>query len=241
MKAVYLAIVLGAMLLVSATHNTSYASPDQGVKIMAKEKQGKILLMVKNEQSRIINSVKIKLLDGTITSVKAGYGWAFQKSSDSKSITLTTGVSALKSQESAIFFIGASNINSIISWSVHDRSGSTIDADNARITVKQTLDRVLPAGKELTYVQNARTMTLKTDKIFYSKGEKMIISGVLDPNTPVVITIYSPNGQKVKISQSTDPTGSFRALHMLQNAESGTYRIKVNQADGYAETTFKIL
>lgn len=244
MKTVYLAIILGVMLLTSTLGSSvvsSYASPGQGVKVLAKEKQGMILLMVKNEQSKSINTIKLTLLDGDITNVRSSQGWTGIKSPDSKSITLTTGSVPIKAQGNAMFFVGATNINSIISWSAVDRFGATIDADSARIIFRQTLAKIAPDGKELTYITNARSLAITTDKIFYSKSDKMIISGVLDPNTHVVITIYAPNGQKIKIMQGTDPTGSFKALHLLQNAVSGTYRVKVSQTDGYAETTFKVL
>jgi len=240
MKLVYLSIILGVMLLTSAI-STSYASTGS-VKVLAKEKQGMILLLVKNGQGVNIHTIKLTLLDGEVTSVKTSQGWTVKKSpSDPKSITLTTNIAPIKARDRTIFSLGTNNINTIISWSAIDRLGSTVDADSARTVVRQTLDKVAPTDTEPTYISNARSLAITTDKIFYNKSDKMIISGVLDPNTDVTITIYAPNGQKIKIMDETDQTGSFNVLHVLQNAESGTYRLKVRQADGYAETAFKVL
>jgi hypothetical protein len=241
MKRVYLTIILGAMLLTSAM-STSYASTGPDVKVMAKEKQGLIMLLVKNGQSINIHGVKLTLLDGDITSVKTSEGWGVNISpSDSKTITLITDKAPIKANDRAVFFIGTDNINTIISWSATDRFGSTIDTDNTRMVVRQKLNNAVPTDTEPTYISNAKSLAITTDKIFYNKSDKMFISGALDPNTEVIITIYTPNGQKIKIMDETDPTGSFKALHVLQNADSGTYRVKVRQADGYAETTFKVL
>jgi len=240
MKLVYLTIILGAMLLTSAI-STSYASTGS-VKILAKEKQGMILLLIKNGQSINIHNVKLTLLDGEITSVKTSQGWTAKPSSaDPKSVTLTTDTAPIKAGGRIIFSLGTSNINTIISWSAADRLGSTIDTDNTRTIFRQTLEKVAPADTEPTYISNARSLAVTTDKIFYDKNDKMFISGVLDPNKAVKITIYAPNGQKIKITDETDPTGSFKVLHVLQNADSGTYRLKASQTGGYVETTFKVL
>jgi len=242
MKLAYLGILLGAILLTSAasTSSTSYASTGS-VTIVAKEKQGMILLLVKNEQGVNVHGIKLTLLDGEITSVKTSQGWVVKKSADSKSITLSTDTVPIKARSRATFSLGTNNINTIISWSATDRFGSTVDTDNTRTIFRQTLAKVAPADAEPTYISNARSLALTTDKIFYNKSDKMIISGILDPNIDIIITIYAPNGQKIKIMDQTDQTGSFKALHVLQNADSGTYRLKVRQADGYAETTFKVL
>ena len=241
MKLVYLGLILGALLLTSAI-STSHASTGSDVNILAKEKQGMILLLVKNGQNVNIHSVKLTLLDGEITSVKASQGWAVKKSpSDSKSITLTTNTAPIKAHGRAVFFLVTNNIDTIISWSAADHFGSTIGADSARTIFRQTLDKIALAGKEPTYMANARSLAVTTDKIFYNKSDKMFISGALNPNTHVTITIYAPNGQKVMILDGTDQTGSFKVLHVLHNADSGTYRLKVSQPDGYAQTTFKVL
>jgi len=240
MKLTYLGIILGVLLLTSAI-STSYASTGS-VKVLAKEKQGMILLLVKNEQSANIHRIMLTMLDGEITSVMTSKGWGIQKSSaNPKSIVLTTSMAPIKAYDRAVFLLGTDNINTIISWSAIDRSGSTIDTDSTRTIFRQTLNKIAPANTELTYIPNARSLTITTDKIFYSNGEKMFISGALDPNTDVIITIYTPHGQKIKILDKTDQTGSFTALHVLQNADSGTYRLKVRQTDGYAETIFKVL
>lgn len=238
MKLAYVSIVLGLMLLTSVI-STSYAS-DGSVKVLAKEKFGTILLLVKNGQSQNIHSIKLTLLDAEVTSVKTKQGWTVTSSLDSKSVTLATDNAPIKRGERLVFSLRADNINTIITWSATDRLGSTISADSTRTIFRQTLETA-PADTEPTYISNARSLGVTTDKIFYNKNDKMIISGLLDPNTPVTITIYTPNGQKIKIMDETDPTGSFEALHVLQNADSGTYRLKVRQADGYAETTFKVL
>lgn len=241
MKLVYLGIILGAMLLTSAI-SISHASISSDVNIVAKEKQGMILLLVKNGQSANIYGINLTLLDGEVTSVKTSKGWDVKKSSsNTKSITLVTDTAPIKAHDSAVFFVSTNNISTIISWSAVDRFGATIDADSTRAIFRQTLEKVAPVVTEPTYISNARSLAVTTDKIFYNKGDKMFISGVLDPNTEVTITIYTPNGQKIKIMDKTDQTGSFKVLHVLQNADSGTYRLKVRQSDGYAETTFKIL
>ena len=238
MKLIFVSIVLGIMLLTSAIGiGTSYAAT--GITIVAKEKQGMILLLVKNGQSVNIQGLKLTLSDGEITKVKANQNWV-SKQIDSKTITLTTDNSPIKSRDQAVFFIGTNNKNTIITWSAQDRFGSTIQTDSTRTIYRQTLEKT-PEVAELNYVSNARSLAVTTDKIFYNKSDKIFISGVLDPNTDVLLTIYAPNGQKIKITDETDYTGKFNALHVLYNADSGTYRLKVRQADGYAETTFRVM
>ncbi len=236
MKLIFVSIVLGIMLLTS-TMSASYAAT--GITIVAKEKQGMILLLIKNGQSVNIHGLKLTLSDGEITRVQANQNWV-SKQIDSKTITLTTDTSPIKSREQAVFFIGTNNKNTIITWSAQDRFGSAIQTDSARTIFRQTIDKA-PEVAELNYVSNARSLAVTTDKIFYNKSDKIFISGVLDPNTDVLLTIYAPNGQKIKIMDETDPTGKFNALHVLYNADSGTYRLKVRQADGYAETTFRVM
>ncbi|MFY3740178.1 MAG: hypothetical protein HMLIMOIP_000607 [Candidatus Nitrosomirales archaeon] len=238
MKLILVSIVLGIMLLTSAIGiGTSYAAT--GITIVAKEKQGMILLLVKNGQSVNINGLKLTLSDGEITKVKANQNWVSEQI-DSKTITLTTDNSPIKSRDQAVFFIGTNNKNTIITWSAQDRFGSTIQTDSTRTIYRQTLEKA-PDVAELNYVSNARSLVVTTDKIFYNKSDKIFISGVLDPNTDVLLTIYAPNGQKIKITDETDYTGKFSVLHVLYNADSGTYRLKVRQADGYAETTFRVM
>ncbi len=236
MKLIFVSMVLGLMLLAS-TMSTSYAST--GITIVAKEKQGMILLLIKNGQSVNIHGLKLTLSDGDITRVKANQNWAIEQV-DSKTITLRTDTSPIKSRDQAVFFIGTNNKNTIITWSAQDRFGSTIQTDSARTIYRQTLEKA-PEVAELNYVSNARSLAVTTDKIFYDKSDKIFISGVLDPNTDVLLTIYAPNGQKIKITDETDQTGKFNVLHVLYNADSGTYRLKVRQADGYAETTFRVM
>jgi hypothetical protein len=238
MKLIFVSIVLGVMLLTSTMSiGTSYAAT--GISIVAKEKQGMILLLVKNGQSVNVQGLKLTLSDGEITKTKANQNWV-SKQIDSKTITLTTDTAPIKWGDQAVFFIATNNKNTIITWSAQDRFGSTIQTDSTRTIYRQTIDKA-PEIAEFNYVSNARSLAVTTDKIFYSKSDKIFISGVLDPNTDVLLTIYAPNGQKIKITDETDPTGKFNVLHVLYNADSGTYRLKVRQADGYAETTFKVM
>jgi len=156
MKPVYLGIILAAMLLTSAI-GTSYASTGS-VKVLAKEKQGMILLLVKNMQGVNIHTIKLTLLDGEVNSVKTSQGWTVKKSpSDPKTITLTTDITPITARDRTIFSLGTNNINTIISWSAIDRLGSTVDADSARTVVRQTLDKVAPTDTEPTYISNARS------------------------------------------------------------------------------------
>jgi hypothetical protein len=238
MKLVYLSIILGIMLLTSII-GTSYASTGS-VKIVAKEKQGMILLLVRNDSNTDIYSIRLTLSDGQITDTKLNQGWVKSSPSDKKSVTLTTGKTPIKAHERATFSLITSSMNTIISWKAIDRTGSTIDSDSTRAIFRQTLEKIASTDTEQTYLSNARSLALTTDKIFYNKNDKIIISGALDANTDVLITIYAPNGQKTKIMDKTDPTGAFKTLHVLYNADSGTYRLKVRQADGYAETSFKV-
>ena len=236
MKLILVSMVLGVMLLTN-TMSTSYAAT--GITIVAKEKQGMILLLVKNGQSVNVHGLKLTLSDGEITKIKANQNWVSEQI-DSKTITLTTDTSPIKSRDQAIFLIGTNNKNTIITWSAQDRFGSIIQTDSTRTIYRQTLEKA-PATAELNYISNARSLAVTTDKIFYNKSDKIFISGVLDPNTDVLLTIYAPNGQKIKIMDKTDYAGKFDALHVLYNADSGTYRLKVRQADGYAETTFRVM
>ena len=238
MKLLLVSIILGIMLLTSAIGiETTYAAT--GIKIVAKEKNGMILLLVKNGQSANIHGIKLTLLDGKITSVKTNQNW-ISKQSDSNIITLTTNTSPIKSRDQTIFFVGTDNINTIITWSALDRFGSIIQTDSTRTIFRQTLEKT-PSTEVLNYVSNARSLAVTTDKIFYQKSDKIFIEGVLDPNTDVLLTIYAPDGQKIKIMDETDNTGKFKVLHVLHDADSGTYRLKVRQPDGYAETSFRVL
>jgi hypothetical protein len=69
----------------------------------------------------------------------------------------------------------------------------------------------------------------------------MFITGVLEPNSKITITIYTPSGQRIKIGDETDQKGFFNALHVLRDAESGTYLIKASEPKSFAETTFKVM
>ncbi|MGH9877063.1 MAG: hypothetical protein ACRD5H_05445, partial [Nitrososphaerales archaeon] len=65
--------LMGLMLLTNSM-STSYAYTDS-VKILAKEKQGMILLLVKNGDNANIHTIKLSLLDSEVTSVKPSQGW----------------------------------------------------------------------------------------------------------------------------------------------------------------------
>lgn len=226
-----LAVTLGAALLLPAMMNVSYA--DSSVKIYAKEKQGMMLLLVKNGSKANIHELIITLLDGKIDSAKSD-GWKVSK--DSANQITVSSMNAIPPNGREIFFVNMNNINSIISWIAKERSGSIVAMDNARAVIKQTLNEPVSS----TYM-TALGITLTTDKIFYKKGEKMFISGVLEPNSKITITIYTPSGQKVKIGEKTDYRGSFKALHVLHNAESGTYIVAASEPRATAETTFKVI
>jgi len=238
-KSTALGIVLGVILLASAASNISYA--DAGVKVLAKEKQGMILLMVKNGKGVGIYTIKLTLLDGNIKFAKVSQEWKAIKGSDPSAVTLTTTTDPIEANDRKVFMLDTNKINSIISWVALDRFGSTIAKESTRTIFKQTLNDRTTADTEPTYISNARSFTITTDKIFYNNGDKMFISGTLDPNSSITITIYTPSGQKLKILDETDQTGSFKALHLLRDAESGTYKLKVKESSGYAETTFKVL
>ncbi len=238
MKLAYLGIIIGAMLLTSAI-GSSHASIGS-VQVLTKEKAGMILLLVKNGQSVNIYSLKLILLNGDIASVKTPKGWVVKKTASASSVILTTSY-PIKARSNAVFFLGTNNIKTIITWSAMDHSGSTIDSGNARTIFRQTLDKVAPTSKAPTYISNAGIFTITTDKIFYNKNDKIFISGTLKPSMDLTITIYAPNGQQMLITDGTDKTGSFKALHVLHDAPSGTYQLQVRQADGYAETTFAVL
>ncbi|MEM2759333.1 MAG: T9SS type A sorting domain-containing protein [Nitrososphaerales archaeon] len=227
-----LAVSLGAVLLLSVMPNLSYA--ESGIQVYAKEKQGLILLVVKNAKNSNIHELKVTFLDGTIDSAERD-GWKVSKDS-SNQVTLSS-ITAIPPNGREIFFIKSQQVNSIISWLAKDRNGSILGMDNARVVVRQTAD----SSDATMYMQNARIVTVTTDKVFYKKGEKMFISGVLDPNSKITITIYTPSGQKIKIGDQTDVIGNFKTLHVLHNAESGTYILKVSQPKATAETTFKVL
>ncbi len=238
-KVTAVGIVLAVMLLASAISNVSYA--DVGIKVVAKQKQDMILLMVKNARGADIYTIKVTLLDGNIKFAKVSQEWKAIKGSDPRTVTLTTTTDPIKANDRKVFLLDTNDIGSIISLVALDRFGSTIAKESTRTVFKQTLSDPNTSDKEPTYISNARSFTITTDKIFYSNGDKMFISGTLDPNSSITITIYTPSGQKLKIVDATDQTGSFNALHLLRDAESGTYRLKVKESSGYAETTFKVL
>jgi len=238
MKPAYLGIILGVMMLtgvLGTSLGTSHASTGSDVKILAKEKEGMIMLLVKNVQL-----TNITLLDGEIKSAKTTQGWVVQRTTSS-SVTLTTNSVPIKARSYAVFFLSTDSIKRIITWSAMDRYGSTIDSGNTRTIFRQTLDKVAPTGKAPAYISNAGILTITTDKIFYNKNDKIFISGTLKPSMDLTVTIYAPNGQEMLITDGTDKTGSFKVLHVLHDAPSGTYQLQVRQADGYAETTFVVL
>ena len=205
------------------------------VYIYAKEKQGMLLLLVKNEMPTGIQEMKITLLDGSIESARSE-GWTISKDSANQ-ITMSTK-NPISPRGRDILFINTDNLNSIISWTAKDITGSIIAMDDARAVVKRTLNNL--RGTDSTYI-NALGVTVTTDKIFYKKGDKMLISGVLEPNSKITITIQTPSGQKVKIGDHTDQKGSFQTLHVLHDAEMGTYVVKASEPNAFAETTFKVL
>jgi hypothetical protein len=84
-------------------------------------------------------------------------------------------------------------------------------------------------------------MTVATDKVVYNPNDKMIISGKMKPKSDITITIYTPSGDKIKITDDTDIRGEFKILHILHDAASGTYNLKIRQADTSIETVFKVL
>ncbi len=240
MRLAYLGIILGAMLLTSAIGTSYHASAGSDIRILAKEKEGMIMLLLKNLQGVNIQTLKLTLLGGEINSVKAAQGWVVKGTASGSSVTLTADNVPIKARSNTVFFLNTDNTKTIITWLAMDRSGSTIDSGSTRTIFRETLDKVAPTGKASTYISNAGTLTVTTDKIFYNKNDKIFISGTLRPSTGLTITIYAPNGQQMLITDGTDKTGSFKVLHVLHNAPTGTYQLQVRQADGYAETTFMV-
>lgn len=229
-----LVVTLGTILLFSTmTNHASYA--DEGsVKVFAKEKQGMILLLVKNANVNI-RQLKITLLDGTIDEAKR-QGWTVSTNSPHQ-VTLTAN-SAIPPNGKEIFFIKTKDINSIIVWAAKNSAGSVVGVDNARAIIRQKFDT--QTGSDNTYMANASIVSITTDKVFYKNGEKILISGILEPNSKITITIYTPSGQKVKMGEQTDPMGKFKVLHVLHDAEFGTYKLQASEPYAFAETTFKV-
>ena len=230
-----LVVTLGTILLFSTMANHASYAVEGSVKVFAKEKQGMILLVVKNAKNANIRELKITLLDGTIDAAKR-QGWSASNDSANQ-ITLST-TNSIPPNGREIFFIKTKDINSIISWTAKDRTGSIVGMDNARAVIRQKLDT--QTGSDNTYMANAGTVNITTDKVFYKNGEKILISGMLEPNSKITITIYTPSGQKVKMGEQTDPMGKFKALHVLHNAEVGTYKLQASEPNAFAETTFKV-
>lgn len=228
-----LAVTLGMVLLFSTMPNLSYA--DDSVKVYAKEKQGMMLILVKNAKNINVHQLTITLLDGTIDSARSNGWMVFKDSTNQVTLTSPYGIPA-KSRE--VFFVNTNDLNSIISWAVMDRTGFIVAMDNARAVLKQNLNNLAASDNK---VINAKGVTITTDKIFYNKGEKMFISGFLEPNSKITITIYTPNGQELKIGEQTNQNGNFAALHVLHNALSGTYTVKASEPKAFAETTFKVI
>jgi len=233
--AAILAITLGMVLILSTMTAASYAAGD--VKVYAKEKQGNMLLLVRNTSNTAIDGLKITLVDGTIDFAKSN-GWNVKKDSANQ-ITLSTA-NPIAPNGREIFFINTNNMKSIISWSAYDKNGALVAVDNARAVLRQSLDKDKVSDSN-SYIANAKSVSITTDKIFYKSGEKMLITGAFQPDSKITITIYTPTGQKVKMAQQTDKTGSFKALHVLHNAESGTYVVTASEPMAVAETVFKVL
>jgi len=232
-----LALTLGVALLLSTLSNASVSyALDSSIKVYAKEKQGMIMLIVKNGRNANIQQLALTSLDGNVDSATS-IGWKVTRDSSNKITVSSTNPIPPNGRE--VFMIKTDNINSIISWIAKDRNGSIVAMDHARTVIKHTV--INPTGSELAYIANARSVTVTTDKVIYNKSDKMFISGALEPNSKITITIYTPSGQKVLMGQKTDVTGNFKALHVLSNAESGTYILRVSEATASAETTFRVL
>lgn len=231
MKLTVLSVLLASLLVIATSSGVSYAAASD-VKVYAKEKQGMLLVLIKNGSDENIHTLTITLLDGVIIAADVD-DWKIRQDSANQ-ITVTTA-KPVPPQGREIFFVKTDNLNSIISWSAKDRFGEVVAMDNARTIVKRTVDVASGPYKVINPV------TVSTDKIFYQTGENMLITGALDPNSKLTITIYTPTGQKLKISDNTDPRGTFQVLHVLHNAESGTYLIEASQPTAIAQTTFKVL
>lgn len=243
MKLTYLSVIIAVILLTSAMSTAHVAAAaEPGVTIVAKEKRGLIMMLVKNDESRAIYGLKLGSLDGDITSVKSPKGWAVvARNPGSEDVTVLTGDSPIKVGKRAVFFAGTNNLNTIISWSALDSLGRTVDADNTRMVIKHVGFDLNQSPAESTPSQAAITpITVTTDRISYNTNDKMIITGTLEPQADITVTIYSPDGQKIKIRDRTDATGSFNIFHVLHNAESGTYYLKAGQAEAQAKTSFLV-
>lgn len=230
-----LVVTLGTILLFSTMANHASYADEGSVKVFAKEKQGMILLLVKNAKNVDIRQLKITLLNGTIDEAKR-QGWTVSTNSPHQ-VTLTAN-SAIPPNGKEIFFIKTKDVNSIIAWIAKNSAGSVVGVDNARAIIRQKLDT--QTGSDNTYMANAGTVSITTDRVFYKNGEKILISGILEPNSKITITIYTPSGQKVKMGEQTDPMGKFKVLHVLHDAEFGTYKLQASESYAFAETTFKV-
>ena len=242
-----LSVTLGVMLLLSTMANVSYA--DNNVKVYAKEVQGKILLLVRNTSDFNLHELTIALVDGKIDSARSK-GWYVSYDSINQ---ITVSANSISPNGKETFLINTKNINSIISLTAKDGTGSIVAVDNTRAVLKRTLNNMYDLDTLSTKMTLVTTVT--TDKIFYNKGEKMLISGVLKPNSDIIITIYTPSGQNIMIGEKTDQNGNFKALHVLHDVDErgknkemiGTYIVNASEPIdlfdnfSYVETTFKVI
>lgn len=231
-------IPLLGVLMIGSNVSPSYAYDDP-VKVAAKEKLGKIILLIKNVDAKDIHGIKLSLNNGQLLSATNAGSWNI-KNSGTDTVYLSTNSVPIKHGMRTLITIGATNVNTIISWSAIDRFGSVIDEGDTQTVVRFKLDRTF-AGRDSTVLFSPVTPEVRTDRVTYNSSDKIFISGALDPNTKITITILSPDGQEMKITDRTDVKGNFDALHVLYNAESGTYLLKASHPYSYVETSFRVL
>ncbi len=238
MRQAYLGSVLAVILILSAV-STAYAA-EPGAKVFAKEKQGTILLLIKNGTGQNIYGIKLKVSNGEINSVQTPAGWtADARTPDTTIISLSTKASPIRPGGQSVILLKASEANTILSWSLMNQAGALIGAADSKTVVRQTVQYNQVAEPEA--LPELRSMTVATDKVVYSPNDKMIISGKLKPKADLTITIYTPAGEKIKITDETDAYGTFKILHILRDAGSGTYHLKVRQSEASVETVFRVL
>ncbi|NDF47202.1 MAG: hypothetical protein EB158_03205, partial [Nitrosopumilaceae archaeon] len=88
-----------------------------------------------------------------------------------------------------------------------------------------------------------KTFTIKTDKLSYHGGDKMVISGTGGgkSQTTKIIILDSKNTEITDLTLSSTKDGSFQTLWIVESGlEPGKYTVKVQLGGQNAETTFDL-
>ena len=164
-------------------------------------------------------------------------------------------------QSENVIITGQTSPNKDINVRVLDPNGAVIfktdirSNDNGKFTTVMIVPAdaslgkysvAVKAGKEeiaLTFsvARGSITLTVQTDKIEYSDGELVRISGKGKPNERLSITVLTPNDDRIPMSANIKEDGTYTALWLIQKtADAGTYTVIVQEGDSRAEAFFAV-